>query len=369
MTLRTVTLRTILLTVLSVTVPVVGCAQLPPNGQEHEKAGEPVAQIVWPAAPGLPRIRYLHSIASERDIGIRPGLFQRFARFLTGEGGRSLARPSALSVDDEDRLYVVDTLYRRVHVFDRARGAHYIFPEIPPDGFVNPVGVTTGTNGRVYVSDSATKVIHVFSSHGRRYEGSIGAGMFERPTGLAFDSANHQLLVTDTVAGTLTAIHEWSSAPDEQRMAIGKAEAGPAAVWPGAGSAGMHGPTHVAINGASGVVVTDSLNFRVQMLDRSFSPVSVFGEAGNQPGYFARPKGVAVDSAGHIYVVDALFGNVQIFNARGDALLTFGKPGAAPGEFWLASGIFIDKQDRIYVADAWNQRVQVFQYLHHEEYQ
>lgn len=363
------TFRTMLLAVLFVAVPVIGCAQLPLNGQEHEKAGEPAAVTVWPAAPELQRIRYLYSIASEQDIGIRPGLFQRLARFLKGDEDRSLARPHALTVDDEDRLYVVDTLYRRVHVFDRANGAHYIFPEISPDNFVNPVGVTTGTNGRVYVSDSKTNVIHVFSSHGKRYEGSIGAGMFERPTGLAFDSANLRLLVADTVAGTLTALHERPLDPDGRRMAIGKAEAGPAAVWSGAGNDRLHGPTHVAINGADGVVVTDSLNFRVQLLDNSFNPVGAFGAAGDQPGYFARPKGVAVDSVGNIYVVDALFGNVQMFNKQGELLMVFGKPGTGPGEFWLASGIFIDKQDRIYVADAWNQRVQVFQYLHYEEYQ
>lgn len=362
-------LRTILLALLFVTAPMSGCVQLPANGQAQQEAEAAPATVVWPAAPGLPRIRYLHSISSERDFVTRPGLLQRFARFLKGEKTESLARPQALTVDEEDRLYVVDTLYRRVHVFDRAKGAHYIFPEIPPDGFVNPVGVATGTNGRVYVSDSKTNVIHIFSSYGRRYEGSFGAGQFERPTGLAFDSANRRLLVIDTVAGTLTAFHEASLAPDGKRAANSEPLTGPAAVWSGTGSDMMHGPTHVAIGGADGIFVTDALNFRIQMLDGRLNPVGAFGNAGDQPGHFARPKGVAVDSAGNIYVADALFGNVQIFDTRGNLLMTFGKPGAGIGEFWLASGIFIDKQDRIYVADAWNQRVQVFQYLHHEEYQ
>lgn len=360
------TVRTILWTGLFAAL-TAGCAHWQPSGQEHDKADEPVV-AAWPPAPELARIRYLQSIASERDIGVQLGLFQRFMRFLTGEQARSLVRPSALSVDAENRLYVVDTHYRRVHVFDRAEGVHYVFPETPPEGFVNPVGVTAGTNGRVYVSDSEARVIHVFSSHGKRYEGRIGEGLFERPTGLAFDAESGHLLVTDTVAGTLTAFEEWPLEPGQRRKAAVKAELEPAAVWRGAGSDRMHGPTHVAVNAGGGVVVTDSLNFRVQKLDRSFAPVGAFGEAGDQPGYFSRPKGVAVDSVGNIYVVDALFGNVQIFNTQGDLLLTFGKPGAGIGEFWLASGICIDKQDRIYVADAWNQRVQVFQYLHREEY-
>ena len=363
------TVRTILLAGLCAAALTSGCAQLPPNGHAQEKAEEPVAQVSWPAPPEPPRIRYLHSIASERDLDVRPGLFQRFVRFMTGVNVRGLSRPQALTVDDENRLYVVDGLHRRVHVFDRDKGAYYIFPEIPPDGFVNPVGVTTGTNGRVYVSDSKTRVIHVFSSRGKRYEGSIGAGRFERPTGLAFDRANLRLLVTDTVTGTLTALNEGSLAPNAQRTMTDNAERDIAAVWPGNGADVMHAPTHVAINSGGGIVVTDSLNFRVHLLDSNFNRVGFFGEAGDQPGYFARPKGVAMDSKGNVYVVDALFGNVQIFNTQGDLLLTFGKPGSGIGEFWLASGIFIDHQDRIYVADAWNQRVQVFQYLHHEEYQ
>ncbi|HDO35626.1 MAG TPA: 6-bladed beta-propeller [Nitrospirae bacterium] len=88
-----------------------------------------------------------------------------------------------------------------------------------------------------------------------------------------------------------------------------------------------------------------------------------FGQIGDIPGKFARPKGIAVDSEGHIYVVDAAFNNVQIFNEKGRLLLFFGEMGVGPGKFWLPAGMYIDKNDKIYVADQYNRRIDIFQYL------
>jgi DNA-binding beta-propeller fold protein YncE len=329
---------------------VTGCAGAAKTAPGPAEAGAAAPDLVWPRWPEVPRIRYLHSVASERDIAGRPGLLTRVVRFLKGEEVRSIARSHGLAVDAEDRLYVVDTFYRRVHVFDRKNGAHYLFPAVLPEGFRNPIGVVAGAQGRVYVSDSATKVIHVFSAHGKRYEGSIGGGLLERPTGLAYDGQRRLLFVADTVGSVLRVFDEATLQP----LAT-EAE----------GLSGYHAPTHVAL-GKAGVFVTDSLNFRVRALSGDLAPVGGFGAAGDGPGYFSRPKGVAVDSMGHIYVVDALFANVQIFDREGRLLLAFGRPGTEPGEFWLPNDIFIDAQDRIYVSDTYNQRVQVFQYLHHE---
>lgn len=339
-------------TMIIAALAVPGCARQALHGS-HEAGIEPVAALVWPPAPEISRIRHLHSISSAQDIGIQQGLLRKVLQFLKGEEEKKIVRPYGLATDNEGRLYVVDTFHRRVHMFDRANETHYLFPATPPEDFKNPIGVAVGTQGRIYVSDSVAKVIHVFSSHGRRYEGSIGSGRLGRPTGLAFDTAKQRLLVTDTQAASLVVF-------DAQDLKV-------AETIDGKGEQGFHAPTNIAISKDGNIVVTDSLNFRVQLLDGDFGFLRSFGAAGDGPGYFSRPKGIAVDSAGHVYVVDALFGNVQIFNAEGALLLAFGKTGIGPGEFWLPNGIFIDQQDRIYVSDAYNQRVQVFQYLHHAE--
>ena len=89
----------------------------------------------------------------------------------------------------------------------------------------------------------------------------------------------------------------------------------------------------------------------------------MFGENGDRPGYFARPKGVATDHFGHVYVVDALMHAMQIFNREGELLLAIGEQGQGEGQFWLPNGIFVTHDNTIFVADSYNKRVQVFRYV------
>jgi DNA-binding beta-propeller fold protein YncE len=125
----------------------------------------------------------------------------------------------------------------------------------------------------------------------------------------------------------------------------------------------FHYPTHLWVDAAGRIYVSDALNFLVRILDKDKRLIGSFGGPGLVPGTFSRPKGIATDSDGHIYVVDALFDNVQIFDDAGRPLLAFGSAGTNIGQFWLPNGIHIDGADRIYIADAYNQRIQIFQYV------
>lgn len=109
--------------------------------------------------------------------------------------------------------------------------------------------------------------------------------------------------------------------------------------------------------------MSDTLNYRVQVLGPDDRFVKVFGDQGDRPGNFAHPCGVATDHAGNIYVIDRQFENVQIFDPQGRILMAFGEEGSDPGQFWLPAGICVDVHDRIYVADSYNKRVQVFEFL------
>lgn len=336
---------------IAASLVLIGCSGQVLHGEGH-RPSEEAGDLVWPPAPEPPRIRHLYSISSPRDIGIRAGFLQRIMEFLKGEEDKHIIRPHGLGADPEGRLYVVDTVRRRVHMFDPVHGTHRLFPEDRLPDFKNPIDVAAGSDGRVYVSDSAAARIHLFSANGRTYEGSFGQDKLKRPTGIAFDAASRRLLVSDTLAAAVVVF-------DERNLQLARSVAD-------AGGERYHAPTGVAVSNGS-VVVSDSLNFRIRVLDHEFGLARSFGEAGDKAGYFARPKGIAVDSKGHIYVVDALLGNVQIFDRDGTLLLAFGRTGVGRGEFWLPNDIFIDGEDRIYVSDAYNSRVQVFQYLHREE--
>ena len=332
--------------VLMIIAAMAGCASNTGDDSEQENGVLPQ----WPPMPQAARVSYLYSVTTPADAKINRGLFGKAWRFIKGAQPERISRPQGMHVDQSGRLYVVDTQQKKVHVFDPGRSRYSSFPENAIAGFEYPIGVTADGRGRVFVSDSVSNLVHVFDSFGEKYLTSIGEGQLMRPTGLALRPESDALLVVDTLASELIVFNTRDFKIQARAGRGGKLRNE------------LHYPTNIAVAPGGDVYVTDSLNFRIQILDSELAFKDYFGEAGDGPGFFSRPKGVAVDSDHNIYVVDALFDNVQIFNRNGDLLLTFGTSGHAAGEFWLPNDIFIDSNNQIYVSDSYNSRVQVFQY-------
>lgn len=110
-----------------------------------------------------------------------------------GEGGLGLSRPSAVEVDGEGRLWVVDTGNHRI-VVAGADGS--VVRTVGSLGtaqgrFRYPSDVTFGADGRAYVADAGNERIQVFSAEGkflaaweRRTDGR--RDHLEQPAALAF---------------------------------------------------------------------------------------------------------------------------------------------------------------------------------------
>jgi len=342
-------LRIVTPIVLLTLLGIGGCAATAPD-----EAPPVELTRVWPDPPEPSRIRFLQTFSGPQDLEIKNRWWHKVIAFLVGSPTLNIVQPYGLAKDTQERIYVVDTFYRGVHVFDSRESDHYIFPTKPVPDFVNPIEVATGPAGRVFVSDSQSGLVHVFSEAGKRYESSFGRGELQRPTGLAVDVGSGELLVVDTLLSQLLV---YGLDDLKLRRRIGRN---------GDDAESFHFPTHVAIAADGAIYVTDSLNFRVQRLNADKTFIGPFGSIGRVPGTFSRPKGLATDSEGHVYVVDALFDNVQVFDTAGQLLLAFGTSGNTIGDFWLPSGIYIDSRDRIYVSDTYNHRVQVFQYIRNE---
>jgi DNA-binding beta-propeller fold protein YncE len=276
------------------------------------------------------------------------------AEAFRGAYSKEIHSPYGLARDERGRLYVVDNVFQAVHVFDTEDNKYYRFPERIPDRFEHPIGVVLGTAGRIYISDSIAGRVHIFIDGGKTYTGSIGEGLLQRPTGMSVNHRTGELLVLDTTASRLLVFDE-NDLQYKRTVGDPQIEAENSPIF--------HYPTNISVSREGRVYVSDSLNFRIQVLSSDLGVISIFGAPGDAPGNFSRPKGIATDSDGHVYVIDALFDNVQVFDDQGNLLLAFGGPGNAPGKFWLPNAIFIDPEDRIYVSDTYNKRVQVFQYL------
>jgi DNA-binding beta-propeller fold protein YncE len=328
-------------------VAVAGCATT-------DKAPEPLTkeELVWPLPPEQPRITYLKSLSSDRDVEATKSGSEQLKDSLLGKDGkvRRLGKPYGVHADQEGRVFVTDTSFGKLVVFDAKNKKFSIWGEAGKGILGKPLGVTSDSQGRVYVTDVNLKRVVVYGPDGDFLHAIGKKGEFEGPAGIAVNEKIGRIYVVDTKKHHIAVFNM----EGELVSTIGERGTEPGQ---------FNFPTNLAMGQGGKLYVMDTMNFRVQILDSGGKVLKTFGNIGDGQGQFARPKGIAVDSEGNIYVVDAAFGNFQIFNPEGQLLLFVGSVGREPGQFWLPAGAYIDKQDRLYIADQYNLRVQVFQYL------
>jgi len=331
-----------------------GCLLPIATGGCARPAGEifptPDRARVWPLPPDKPRIRFVGVLRGEEDLKAPQSAWQGLQRALHAQERKPvhLVTPESVAVSDDDVVYVADTGAPGLQVLDLNRRTALTARAVDENrSLSSPVGVALGKNG-VFVSDAALKDVFEFSFQGefvRRLGLDVG-----RPGGIAYCAKVGHLYVVDTSRHECLIV-------DEDGTRVGSFGTR------GTGAGELNFPTHVTCSALLGVLISDTLNFRVSRFGMDGSFVRSFGKKGDAAGDFALPKGVAVDSEGHVYVADAQFENVQVFRDDGQLLMAFGEEGSAPGEFAIPGGLTIDRRDRIWVADAYNHRLQVFQYL------
>lgn len=320
---------------------LAGCASAP----ERHDSGE----LVWPAPPEEPRIRYVGQYRSQSALGTGPSMRSRLLGVQ--EKDVALNKPYGVTVSaDGQRLYVTDTGHRSLMVFDLQARTLKPFRTDAGSNLVSPIEVRLDSQENIYVTDSVHARLNVYTPQGKTLLSLGKAENLQRPTGLALDEANGRIYVADTVAHRivvyamdgrfLTSFGERGSDPGQFNF-----------------------PVNLTLDREGNLFVVDSGNFRVQVLTPEGGYLRSFGKAGDAFGDMARPKGIALDSEGHVYLADAAFNNFQVFDANGNIMLFVGALGRERAKFWIPTGMYIDAQDRIYVVDSINARVQIFQYL------
>ncbi|MCX7151079.1 MAG: 6-bladed beta-propeller [Proteobacteria bacterium] len=307
------------------------------------------ASLVWPAAPEATRIAWVRSFSRPEDLGITPGLFQRFKNLLFGASEVRMVRPMAVAVLG-NTVFVADPGAKGVHRFDTGNGDYQLIQADDGSPLPSPVGLAP-CGKTLLISDSSRAQLFSFSSGDKGAHALAADVKLQQPTGLACDQATGRIFVSDTAAHQVLRFRLGATGLGLEQS-FGRR---------GAGNGEFNFPTYLWWDGEGRLYVSDALNFRIQMFDAEGRSLGQFGRQGDGSGDAARQKGVATDGRGHVYVVDALFHAFQIFNTGGDFLLAVGARGGDPGEFWLPAGIFI-AGDMIYVADSYNSRVQVFRY-------
>ena len=309
--------------------------------------------LVWPLPPEEPRIRFVAEYRGVDDFKTKKP--SRWKSLLLGPDEQEqvdrLVKPYGVAVSADGRIFLTDTVARRVFVFDPGAKTVTFIGESGPGKVSKPIGVAVDDAGTVFVADATLNRVFGYGPDGRLAIAIGHEGELESPSGLAFDSRQRLVYVADAKKHQIFC---YSGVDGRLVRTIGKR---------GVEEGEFNFPTNLAVDRESRIYVADTLNFRVQVFDRNGAFVKSFGRQGDEPGELNRAKGVGVDSEGHVYIADSSFNNFQIFDPDGNILMFVGTPGIAPGEFFLPAGLFVDTRDRIYVADQGNARVQVFEYL------
>ena len=314
---------------------VTGCA-----------ARKPV-ELIWPSPPDQPRIRF-----DKTFNGAKTFYGTSAMDIILGEGGMSsFSKPNGVHVDREGRIYVSDTAFGMVMMFDSKAKAPAMLQAGGRSPFAKPVAITSDPSGNIYVSDTSHDRVFVFDKDRNFVKGLGMNNEFKQPAGIAVDPTGKKLYVIDTHNHQI-AILDLES--DKVIKTIGKR---------GREEGDFNFPSQITVDSKGNLYVVDTMNGRVQIFDTEGRFIRAFGKLGDGPGQFARPKGIALDSEGHIYVVDSAFNNVQIFSNEGEMLMSFGGFGEGRGQQILPAGLSIDGEDKIYVIDQWNARVNVFEYM------
>ena len=311
-----------------------------------------------PQTNEVPRYRYVGQLTGEANFRPRDGSNRSAARKLLawiaglGEDGDRpvvLQRPQAGMTDAAGRVLVTDVSRNAVFVFDEAAGKLDVWERASrTKRFEAPIGIAAGRDGEILVTDAELARVFRLAPDGSP-RGDFGGGVLQRPTGIVRDAQRGRIYVADTHA------HDIKVFDDDGKLL---------ATWGRRGTAPgeLNYPTHLWL-AEDMLVVSDSMNARVQGFDREGKPVLRFGERGLYVGNLVRPKGVAADDEGNLYVVESMHDTLLVFDREGRLLMSLGGSDNDAGRFYLPAGVWVDARNRVFVADMFNGRVAVFQFL------
>jgi DNA-binding beta-propeller fold protein YncE len=270
----------------------------------------------------------------------------------TGVGPAQVIYPRAIAYSDtDDSFFIVDREARIQHLDSHGKALGEWRTPLWAQG--KPVGLTVGPDSNLYVPDTHYHRVLVYNARGEvlRQWGSrgTGPGQFIYPTDIAFDSKgnifvseygdNDRIQVFDPFGKYLYEFGRFGNADGE-----------------------FSRPQSMVIDGDL-VYVTDSCNHRIAVFKTDGTFVRNMGKVGSNLGEFRFPYGLDIDRTGRLIVCE--FGNnrVQLIDKEtGAGLRSWGMAGRAPGELAYPWGVAVDKNDRIVAVDAGNNRLQVFEF-------
>ena len=294
-------------------------------------AGVDTSPIFFPPAPNPPRIQYLTSFDDATDI---EGDKQSFALFVLGGAGAekvlTIGKPYGVYTH-KGKIYACDIGWSDVLIIDPVKKSFTgLKGNFNMGKLKKPVAVTLDNDDNMYVADTARREVVVFNAAGD-FIGAFGKELEMKPAALAVDDKH--LYVLDLANGDIKVLDRKKG---KLVRSLGKSTETEKGLWL---------PTAMAMTPKGIFYVTNIGSAEVIKLDRDGHIISSFGGLGDIIGKFVRPRGIAVDDEGRIFVVDGGVQNVQVFNAEHRLLGFFGDSGKARGTMNLPTGVAVTRDN------------------------
>lgn len=243
----------------------------------------------------------------------KTGRIQRFSRSGEFVAGFEMPKtekglPTGISFGPDGSLYVADTHYHRVVVFDPKGEVLMKFGEFgTEDGcFIYPTDVAFGTNGLLYVSEyGGNDRVSVFDRRGRfRFSfGSAGSGRgeFSRPSAVCVDYERERVYVADACNHRI-GVYDYDG---RLLRYIGRL---------GTDRGELRYPYDMDLLDDGRLIVCEYGNNRLQIFAPDGRSLGVYGGAGRDPGKLAYPWGLALGDEDQVYVIDSGNDRIQVWN-------------------------------------------------------
>jgi DNA-binding beta-propeller fold protein YncE len=272
-------------------------------------------------------------VGSFGELGLAPGAF---------------SYPRAITIGPDGSVYVVDKS-ARVQRFS-PEGEFERQWTMPQKAAGKPVGMTMSDDGRLFVADTHYSRVIVYDRDGNELArfGHLGDGdgEFRLPTDVALDAQGRIYVAEYNGNDRIT---RWT--PDYEFESV--VVSGEVAGLP------LSRPAGIDIDADQTLWVADACNHRVLRFDLDGKLLSAWGEMGLEPGQMRYPYDLTCTDDGQIMVCE--YGNhrLQWFDKQGHSLRVWGSEGRRLGELWAPWGAAIGPDGRVYVVDSLNARVQI----------
>jgi hypothetical protein len=286
--------------------------------------------IFFPGAPDPPRLQFLVSYNSEKDV---TGNASSFEQFITGAKSTDnpLGKPYGIALY-QNKFYVCDSLLHGIVILDLAKRQFSTLIEPEEAALTEPLNITIDAEGVRYITDDVRNQVFCLDAQDR-FKWVLGQKGEMKPRDVAV--SNDRIFVADA-QGHCVRVYDKGTRQPLFAIPRGKDATNMSAL--------LVLPTNLALDSKGWLYASDTIAGRVQVYDESGQYVRSLGGFGDNPaaGTLKRPKGVALDREGHVYVVDAAYQLVQMFDSEGRYLMCFGYSGDAPAGLVLPAKVIVD---------------------------